>query len=129
MRRGNDHRECLRGILSPSNEGTDLLFNPLVRWTIYVPSYRRQLKWRKVGGIMDSLIIDRRSYLTSPSQTPHSMDYILLHIILTEGLILYVISYNPLHHISSCLFVWWGRLIRRGSFKVVVFDHFRIKGK
>jgi hypothetical protein len=53
------------------------------------------------GRIMDSIIIDRRSYLTSPSQTPHSMDYILLHIILTEGLIFYVISYNPLHHISS----------------------------
>jgi len=28
MRRGNDHRECLRGILSPSNEGTDILFRP-----------------------------------------------------------------------------------------------------
>jgi hypothetical protein len=68
------------------------------------------------GRIMDSIIIDRRSYLTSPSQTPHSMDYILLHIILTEGLILYVISYNPLHHISSCLLVRWGLLIRRGTY-------------
>jgi hypothetical protein len=28
MRRGNDHRECFRGILSPSNEGTDILFRP-----------------------------------------------------------------------------------------------------
>lgn len=49
-----------------------------------------------------------RSYLTSPSQTPHSMDYILLHIILTEGLILYVISYNPLHHISPVSSFRWG---------------------
>jgi len=75
MRRGNDHRECLRGILSPFNEGTDLLFKPLVRWTIYVPSYGRQLEVGESGRIMDSLIIDRRSYLTSPSQTPHNMDY------------------------------------------------------
>jgi hypothetical protein len=53
MRRGNDHRECLRGILSPSNEGTDLLFNPLVRWTIYVPSYGRQLEVGESGTIPD----------------------------------------------------------------------------
>jgi len=73
------------------------------------------------GRTIDSLIIDRRSYLTSPSQTPHSMDYILLHIILTEGLILYVISYNPLHHISSCLLVRWGRLILgRGTYNGIL---------
>jgi hypothetical protein len=53
MRRGNDHRECLRGILSPSNEGTDLLFKPLVRWTIYVPSYGRQLEVGESGTIPD----------------------------------------------------------------------------
>jgi|LakMenE01Jun11ns_1017448.scaffolds.fasta_scaffold9947085_1 hypothetical protein len=53
MRRGNDHRECLRGILSPSNEGTDLLFKPLVRWTIYVPSYGRQLEVGESGRLMD----------------------------------------------------------------------------
>ena len=68
------------------------------------------------GRIMDSIIIDRRSYLTSPSQTPHSMDYILLHIILTEGLILYVISYNPLHHISSVSSYGGDPTIRRGTY-------------
>jgi hypothetical protein len=52
------------------------------------------------------------------------MDYILLHIILTEGLILYVISYNPLHHIAKCecnehicLVIYGGQLFRGGNYR------------
>ena len=59
--------------------------------------------WRNVGELWTLINIDQRSYLTSPSHPPHSMDYTLLHIILTEGLILYVLSYNPLYHISYVL--------------------------
>jgi hypothetical protein len=84
MRRGNDHRECLRGILSPSNEGTDLLFNPLVRWTIHVPSYRRQYKWGKVGEqwtyvpyLICQVPPDFTTMINKSISSPHNMDYTL----------------------------------------------------
>jgi hypothetical protein len=73
--------------------------------------------WRNVGELWTHINIDRRSYLMSPSHSPHYVDYILLHIILTEGLILYVISYNPLHHIPYVLSFRWGQLIRWGNVK------------
>jgi hypothetical protein len=56
MRRGNDHRECLRGILSPSNEGTDILFRPQRgdnSTSFRIGDNLSGEKWGKVGGIMD----------------------------------------------------------------------------
>jgi hypothetical protein len=53
MRRGNDHRECLRGILSPSNEGTDILLDPSLGDNSTSFRMGDNLKWGKVGGIMD----------------------------------------------------------------------------
>ncbi len=83
MRRGNDHRECLRGILSPSNEGTDLLFKPLVRWTIYVPSYGRQLEvgesgnaeWTYVPYLICQVEPDFTTMINESISDPHNMDY------------------------------------------------------
>jgi hypothetical protein len=49
MRRGNDHRECLRGILSPSNEGTDILFRPQRGDNSTSFSIGDNAKWGKVG--------------------------------------------------------------------------------
>ena len=48
------------------------------------------------------------------------MDYTLLHIVFTEGIVLYVISYNPLHHISPVsslggdFLLWGGGIIPNG---------------
>jgi hypothetical protein len=59
-----------------------------------------------------------------PQGVPHSwwrpvicdtMDYILLHIILTEGLVLYVIAYSPLYvsvvNLSSLPKGWFSKVI------------------
>ena len=66
MRRGVSETN----LLTPFKEGTDMFCCPQ-RGDISVP----HSWWRPV--------------------ICHTMDYILLHIILTEGLILYVISYSP----------------------------------
>ena len=69
-------------MLSPFNEGTDILLDPSLGDNSTSFRMGDNLKWRKVGGIMDTIIIDRghlcprpsggRSYLTNPSH-PHTI--------------------------------------------------------